>query len=636
MCALSVYLAFYLRLGVWVDPSGSSFAATMASIAIALPIFVSFGLYRAIFRYAGWSAMVTVARAAMLYAVPYFIIYTLVGVNGVPRTVGIIQPILLMLLVGSSRLMARAYLGEMYQLLWRAGDQPQVLIYGAGSAGRALASAIRSGTEMRVVGFVDDDPRLWRFTINGTPVFNAADLSSVVRRRKVTDILLAIPSATRARRAEIVAQLRELNLHVRTLPGLMDMARGAVSIKDLRDLEIEDLLGRKPVPPDQQLLRRNIADKVVLVTGAGGSIGRELCRQIAAAGPSRLLLVETSEFNLYSIHQELQGKAVALGMDGDGIVPLIGSVTDERRMTEVLSIWRPATIFHAAAYKHVPLVEQNVIEGIRNNTAGTALMARLAEAHGCRNFVLISTDKAVRPTSIMGASKRVGELVLQAMQARGSETIFCAVRFGNVLGSSGSVVPLFRTQIAAGGPLTITDAEMTRYFMTIPEAAQLVIQAGAMSRGGDVFLLDMGEPVKIMELARNIIELSGLRVRDHLRPDGDIEIRVVGLRPGEKLYEELLIGKESVRSEHPLIMRSHENFSRWEDLSARLGELQRALDAGEAIQAKAVVATIVPEYAPSSQVVDSVALAEAAALQTVKVSEVEPWTPARLATAPRV
>jgi FlaA1/EpsC-like NDP-sugar epimerase len=609
LCALSVYLAFYLRLGVWVDPRGAPFNPTMASIAIALPIFVSFGLYRAIFRYAGWSAILTVARAIALYAIPFCIIYTVVGLYGIPRTIGILQPILLFLLVGSSRLLARAYLGETYQMLWRANDVPRVLVYGAGSAGRALANALRSGPEMKLFGFIDDDSSLWKFTINGTPVFNPAELPSVVKRRGITDILLAIPSATRARRAEIVRELRALDLHVRTLPGVMDMARGAVSIKELRDIEIQDVLGRAPVPPDDALLSRNIEGKIVLVTGAGGSIGSELCRQIAAARPARLLLVDSSEYNLYAIHQDLLRPGAQLPLEKKAIVPLLGSVADEKRMSEVLATWQPETIFHAAAYKHVPLVEHNMLEGIRNNVFGTLRIATLAEQANCRNFVLISTDKAVRPTNIMGATKRVSELLLQALHDRGSATTFSAVRFGNVLGSSGSVVPLFRRQIAAGGPLTITHKEITRYFMTIPEAAQLVIQAGAMSRGGDIFLLDMGQPIKIIDLARNIIELSGLTVRDQDRPDGDIEIRVVGLRPGEKLYEELLIDDHAAESEHPRIMRSQESFSPWAPLCAQLDRLSQAIEAQDAIAAQIAIRAIVPEYQPNSPIVDWVTCA---------------------------
>lgn len=609
LCALSVYLAFYLRLGVWVDPRGAPFNPIMASIAIALPIFVSFGLYRAIFRYAGWNAILTIARAVALYSIPFFLIYTVIGIYGVPRTVGILQPILLFLVIASSRLLARAYLGEAYQSLWRSTEIPKVLIYGAGSAGRALASAIRSGGEMRLAGFVDDDPSLWKFTIDGIHVFKPADLAAVANNRGVTDILLAMPSASRARRAEIVARLRELNLHVRTLPGIMAMASGAVSIKDLRDLEIEDLLGREQVPPDERLLRRNIEGKVVLVSGAGGSIGSELCRQIATAKPAKLLLLEFSEYNLYAIHQELLRVVQPNTLDHSAIVPLLGSVTDERRVEEVLSIWQPQTIFHAAAYKHVPVVEHNAVDGVHNNVLGTLILAQTAQKHACSSFVLISTDKAVRPTNMMGASKRIAEMILQALQAAGSETTFSAVRFGNVLGSSGSVVPLFRGQIAAGGPITITHPNITRYFMTIPEASQLVLQAGAMADGGEVFVLDMGEPVRIMDLARNIVELSGLTVRDADRPDGEIEIKVIGLRPGEKLYEELLIGDDPLPTEHERILRSHEGLLPWGELVPLLEELRAAIAAGDALKVRRVCCLLVPEYVPNSPLVDWVSCA---------------------------
>lgn len=637
LCAVSVYVAFCLRLGEWVNPLTGPPHAILGSIAIALPIFVSFGLYRTIFRHAGWSAIATVAQAVGLYAIPYIFIYSIVGVLGVPRTIGIIQPMLLFLLVASSRLLARAYLGAAYQALWRNSEAAQVLVYGAGSAGRQLVGAIGLAREMRLVGFVDDDPDLWRATINGVPVFRPDELASVVQRRQVTDILLAIPSATRARRAEIVAQLRELNLHVRTLPGLMDMARGAVSINDLRDLEIEDLLGRSPVPPDQSLLQSKLKDKVVLVTGAGGSIGSELCRQIAAAGPAKLVLVEVCEYNLYAVHQDLLAIASTGGIDPDAITPMLGSVCDPRRMEEIIATWRPDTIFHAAAYKHVPLVEHNVVEGVRNNLFGTLTVAKLAEEYGCGSFVLISTDKAVRPTNVMGTSKRLSEMVLQAMYARGSDTSFSMVRFGNVLGSSGSVVPLFRSQLAAGGPITITHLEITRYFMTIPEAAQLVLHASAMAVGGEVFLLDMGEPVKIADLARNVIELSGLTVRGENRPDGDIEIRVVGLRPGEKLYEELLIGEDSEPTAHPRILRSHESFLPWDELTGHLDQLRRVLDEGDAAEARMLIQLLVPEYAPNSPLVDWVSSARgtatAAARPRKAASEAIVDSPDRIAAA---
>lgn len=604
LCAISVYLAFYLRLGVFVDPLIGPPHPTMGAIAIALPIFVSMGLYRAIFRHAGFGAVEAVARACALYALPYALIYSVVGVYGVPRTIGLIQPILLFLLVAASRLLVRAYLGEAYKALWNSGDLPRVLIYGAGRAGRQLAGAIRSSGEMRLAGFVDDDEDLWHSTINDTRVYAPDQLAQLVRKRAVTDVLLAIPSASRTRRAEIVELLKPLALHVRTLPAVVDLARGKVSVSDVKDLEIDDLLGRQPVAPDPALLARNITGKTVLVTGAGGSIGSELCRQIFQVNPRRLILLDNSEFNLYSVHKELTDFTGNSEESNETLIPLLGSVSDARRMDEVLELFAPDTVFHAAAFKHVPLVEHNALEGIANNVFGTLTIANLAVRHKVANFTLISTDKAVRPTNIMGATKRLAEMVLQALSQSESETSFSMVRFGNVLGSSGSVVPLFRDQIAAGGPITITHPEMTRYFMTIPEAAQLVVQAGAMAEGGDVFLLDMGEPVKIVDLARNMIELSGLALREDERSQEGIALQFVGLRPGEKLYEELLIGEKPLPTEHPRIMRSIEDFLPWEDLNSALTSLRQAMDEGDAFSAKEQIKLLVPEYQSSSPLVD--------------------------------
>jgi FlaA1/EpsC-like NDP-sugar epimerase len=611
ICIISVYVAFYLRLGFWTTIYAASHPM-IASIAIGLPIFVSFGLYRAIFRHAGWYAVLSVARAVALYSVPFFLIYTIVGIHGIPRTIGIIQPILLFLMIAASRLIAGVSLGDAYKALWNNGEIPRVLIYGAGAAGRQIASAIRAGTELRVAGFIDDDAALWRSTIDGMRVYSPAELPRVISRTGVTDILLAVPSASRARRTEIMHALRHLDLHVRTLPGLLDMARGSVSVSDLRDVEIEDLLGRPPVPPNEDLLQKNIREKVVLVTGAGGSIGSELCRQIAAARPALLLLLEASEYNLYSIHQELTRQYAASDLDPITVIPLLGSVCDAMRVREIMAAWEPDTIFHAAAYKHVPLVENNVLEGIRNNVLGTRIMASLAKEYGVASFVLISTDKAVRPTNVMGTTKRLAELVLQSMQDDAQRTCFSMVRFGNVLGSSGSVVPLFRNQIARGGPITLTHPDITRYFMTIPEAAQLVLQAGAMAKGGDVFVLDMGEPVRIIDLARNIIELSGLSVRDERKPDGDIEIRIVGIRPGEKLYEELLIGGDPAPTDHPRIMRSHEAYLPWPHLSRLLKELENAIERRDVAGAADLIGRIVPEYSPSTDLVDLVTDAKSA------------------------
>ena len=610
LCVLSVWTAFYLRLGEWPPLTAEPSYPILVSIVLALPIFVSFGLYRAIFRYADRESAVTVARAVALYSVPFACIYTLLGIDGVPRTVGLIQPILLLVMVGGSRALGRLLLHDSYLTRWRMIDRPRVLIYGAGSAGRQLASAILASGEMRLIGFIDDDPSLRRATMSGVAIHGPGDLAGLVTRHDVTDLLLAIPSATRARRGEIMHQLHELNLKVRTVPSFVELARGNLTVSDLRELEIEDLLGRPAVPPDEQLLRRNIEGEVVLVTGAGGSIGSELCRQILQARPSTLLLFDSSEFNLYALHQELIAAAPDAGLMPDVIVPLLGSIRDERRIGEVMGTWRPHTVFHAAAYKHVPLVEYNIVDGVQNNVLGTWNLAQAARQHGVANFLLVSTDKAVRPTNVMGATKRVAEMILQALQEAGSSTCFSMVRFGNVLGSSGSVVPLFRRQLAQGGPLTVTHEDITRYFMTIPEAAQLVLQAGAMACGGDVFVLDMGEPVRVIDLARNIIELSGLTVKDAANPHGDIEIRIAGLRPGEKLYEELLIAGQPTPTAHPRILRSNERFHDFTTLSEFMKNLSRLLEQGDAAAVRDELKRVVDEYAPNSPLADHVALAK--------------------------
>jgi FlaA1/EpsC-like NDP-sugar epimerase len=452
------------------------------------------------------------------------------------------------------------------------------------------------------VGFLDDDVRLQGQVLNGLAIYNPEDLDSLVPTLGVTTVLLAMPSLSRRRRNEIIGRMGQAHVSVRTLPSLSDIAQGRVSVSDLRDLDVDDLLGRDAVAPDQDLLARDISGHTVLVTGAGGSIGSELCRQILEAGPSKLLLVEQSEFALYAIEQELQqklgaGKPVAL-------IPLLASVQDEQRMRSIMQTWRPKTVYHAAAYKHVPLVEHNPAEGVRNNVFGTLCTVRAAMAAGVTHFVLVSTDKAVRPTNIMGASKRLAEMTLQALAADSEATQFSMVRFGNVLGSSGSVVPKFREQIRQGGPITLTHPDIVRYFMTIPEAAQLVIQAGAMARGGDVFVLDMGEPVRIMDLARRMVELSGLSVRDEQDPDGDIEVQITGLRPGEKLYEELLIGDNPEPTSHPRVMRARDQFLAWSQLQPVLSRLEALLDANDVSAIRETLQSLPLAYVPSDEVVD--------------------------------
>jgi len=614
LCVLTVWLSYYLRLGDFVALSGGALWAVAASIGIALPIFMVSGLYRAIFRYSGWPALLAVARAVGIYGLLYASVFTAIGVVGVPRTIGIIQPILLLLFVGASRALARVWLGDQYLSILKHASRPKVLIYGAGTTGRQLVGAMNNSHEMQVVGFLDDDDRLHGHVLNGKPIYNPADLDNLATTLNISDVLLAMPSLSRRRRNEILGQIRVSKVAVRTLPSVTDLAQGKVSISDLRELDIDDLLGREPVMPNHILLAMNVRSKVVMVTGAGGSIGSELCRQILSVGPSKLLLIEQSEFALYGIHQELEEK-----LSGRDIVlvPLLASVQDNERMHEIMSTWHPDTVYHAAAYKHVPLVEHNPAEGIKNNVLGTLKTAQAAAENGVSDFVLISTDKAVRPTNIMGASKRLAEMALQALAASTAGTKFSMVRFGNVLGSSGSVVPKFRQQIRDGGPITLTHPEITRYFMTIPEASQLVIQAGAMAKGGDVFVLDMGQAVKIMDLARRMIELSGLTVKDEQNPDGDIEIEISGLRPGEKLYEELLIGDNPKPTAHSRIMKAHEEFIPWAELEGQLRSLEMALNVNDVGVIRLMMEKLVSGYTPSDEIVDWVYLQQEAEAQAL-------------------
>ncbi len=574
---LATWLAFSLRLDSPNWPDEVQLRVYVLAPLLAIPVFIRLGLYRAIFRYTGQAALLTTAKAVAIYGLLLLGVLLWGHWDNVPRSLGVLQPLIFLLLVGGSRALARFWLAGWGRA--QAG-QGRVLIYGAGLAGAQTAAALAMSGQYSLLGFVDDDPAKIGRSINGVLVHAGADVSTLVSRLAATDILLALPSATRERRNRIIENLRPLPVHIRTLPGMADLTSGRVTVQDFRELDIEDLLGRDPVPPDADLMARDLAQKTVLVTGAGGSIGGELCRQILRQGPRQLLLLDHSEFALYSMHQELEALCRSTGL-ATQLLPLLGSVNHEVRLLEICRQYQPHTIYHAAAYKHLPMVESNPAEGIRNNVFGTLNMARVARDCGVARFVLVSTDKAVRPTNIMGASKRMAELVLQAMAAEAGPTCFSMVRFGNVLGSSGSVVPLFRRQLAAGGPLTVTHADVTRYFMTIPEAAQLVLQAGAMAGGGEVFVLDMGEPVRILDLARRMVELSGLAVRGPDHPQGDIEIAITGLRPGEKLYEELLIGVNPTPTGHPRIMKAHEDCLPWPELQLQLARLQRAADTGD-------------------------------------------------------
>ncbi len=602
LCALTIWIAYYLRLGYFVSLAGRPSVAVGLSIILALPAFYAVGLYRMAFRRGGVDMIPAAALACAGYGLCYVIIISAYAFDNIPRTIGIVQPILLFLAVCGVRLAVGYVLGGQMQRRLDMKPRHRVLIYGAGSSGRQLAAAISDSRESNVIGFIDDDRSMSGTRINGARVYGSQNLAALVERERIDDILLALPSASRQRRNEIIQSLRGLPVSVRTLPGLMDLAHGRVEAGDLRELTIEDLLSREPVEPEMGMVRGKIAGRTILVTGAGGSIGSELCRQILAADPALIILLEQNEFALYAIHRNLTD------VSETAVVPLLGSVTDEFRVAQIMEAWKPDIVFHAAAYKHVPLVEHNSLEGLRNNVIGTRRVAELAVKFGVGDFVLVSTDKAVRPTNIMGATKRLAELILQGLAAEDTGTRFSMVRFGNVLGSSGSVVPLFREQIGHGGPVTITHRDITRYFMTIPEAAQLVVQASAMAVGGEVFVLDMGEPVRIVDLARNMIELCGLTVRSEVNPDGDIEIVTIGMRPGEKLYEELLIGNNPQLTAHPRIMMASEHHIPWPILKPQLQELEALIDIGAVKGARAVLCRLVKEFTPSSEIVDLVHL----------------------------
>lgn len=616
LCILTVWIAYYLRLSEWMPLYGAPGLSVIGSIALALPVFSLVGVYRPVFRHAENAGFKQILFASLIYALAYMAVFTAWSVPGIPRTIGVIQPVLLFVFMVAARLGAHYLLHEMLdhgQMLDRGEGPrtlPRVLIYGAGVSGRQLAAAIHSRREMKVAGFLDDARELQGASVNGIRIYSPDQVLALTNKLAIDEVLLAIPSATQQRRNEILAVLRALRVRVRTLPDIIELALSDLPNRSITNLDINDLLGRDIVQSDAGLMSRHIAGQTILVTGAGGSIGSELCRQILATQPEKLLLLDNNEFALYSIHRELE-RTLALNRDKGAplvttLFPLLGSVRDERRVDEIITCWRPSLVYHAAAYKHVPLVEHNPIQGVENNVFGTLTVAQACVRHRVPHFVLVSTDKAVRPTNIMGATKRLAEMVLQALAQDSYETCLCMVRFGNVLGSSGSVVPLFRQQILAGGPVTITDDRITRFFMTIPEAAQLVIQAGAMASGGEVFVLDMGEPVRIVDLARNMIELSGLTVREESNPFGDIELHVVGLRPGEKLYEELLIEDAPIVTEHPRIRKAVEGFLPPDELRLQLDRLETALTQGRADLVRQVLCETVREFSPNVGIVDYV------------------------------
>ena len=602
-CALlATWLAFSLRLDEFHGFIPEQKSAYVAAVLLVAPVFIQFGVYRTVLRFTGAHTLALMGKAVVIYGLLYFVIIFMVASPYIYRSIGIVQPVLLFLLMACARMVASFGFGFR---AYGKGGRPvlgTLLIYGAGHSGMQIASALRQSGQYFLAGYVDDSPQYQGSSINGLMVYGPHEIKRLIDTHGVSDILLAMPSIGRSRRNQILTDLRSHQVHVRSLPDLVDLAQGLVSVLDIKELAPDDLLGREPVTPDQELLEKNILGKVVLVSGAGGSIGSELCRQILQVNPSKLLLLDHSEYSLYRIEAELSTHLGSQSSIKTELIPLLGSVRDAGRLEHVFKRWQIDTVYHAAAYKHVPLVEHNPAEGLQNNVLGTLNLAQIAKDHGVSHFVLISTDKAVRPTNVMGATKRFAELVLQALAdlQDGSKTCFSMVRFGNVLDSSGSVVPLFRDQIKAGGPVTLTHPEVTRYFMTIPEAAQLVIQAGAMANGGEVFVLDMGEPVKIYDLAHRMIELSGLTVRDPETGVGDIEIVISGLRPGEKLYEELLIGENPIPTPHPRIMMAREDFLTWPEITPELALLQLKLGESDFEGLINQLKRIVQGYQPTS------------------------------------
>ncbi|MDR6714147.1 FlaA1/EpsC-like NDP-sugar epimerase [Pseudomonas hunanensis] len=625
----ALWLAFLVRLGIddLANPVLDHTWLFACAPLVAIPLFIRFGLYRAVMRYFGNDALIAIIKAVTLSAVllGFIIFWSGNHHNVVPRSIMFNYWWLSLIMVGGLRLAMRQYfLGDWFATAVqhvpfanRDDGLPRVAIYGAGSAGNQLVAALRMGKAMRPVAFIDDDTSIADRVIAGLQVYPPEQLQRMIEDTGAEEILLAIPSVSRPRRREILNLLEGYPLHVRSVPGFMDLASGRVKVDDIQEVDIADLLGRDTVPAQNDLLERCIVGQVVMVTGAGGSIGSELCRQILGQAPRTLLLFEHSEFNLYSIASELEQR-IARESLGVQLIPILGSVRDQARMLDVMCAWKVDTVYHAAAYKHVPMVEHNIAEGVSNNVFGTLRTAQAALRAGVANFVLISTDKAVRPTNVMGSTKRLAEMTLQALSrevapvlfgdvgnvSQVNKTRFTMVRFGNVLGSSGSVIPLFHKQIKAGGPLTVTHPKITRYFMTIPEAAQLVIQAGSMGKGGDVFVLDMGEPVKIVELAEKMIHLSGFSIRSERNPQGEIAVEFTGLRPGEKLYEELLIGENVLATRHPMIMSANEDYLSWDVLKQRLEHLQSAVASDEFLLVRQLLRELVIGYSPEGEIVD--------------------------------
>ena len=606
MMMAALWAAHVLRLEMLLPPRLLGYAWIAFAIPlISIPAIRLMGTYRTVVRFMGGRAMLALARAAAAATLVYVLLVTFAEVERVPRSTYVLFFLLTFLAMYGLRMTARAWLPRVDE--GASGDvRRRAVVYGAGTAGIQLHGLLEQGDGFHVVAFLDDDSGKQGTEIFGVPVHPPERLEVLVAREGVTQVLLALPSTSRARRLEIIEALENFQVRVRTVPALPEIVSGVASVDHLQEVEVDDLLGRDPVPPDVELLDARVAGLKVLVTGAAGSIGSELCRQALLREPVELVLYEQSEYGLYRLERELTALATTQGL-ATRVEPVLGDVTDRGHLERLLRARGIDSVFHAAAYKHVPMVEANPAEGVRNNVFGTLSAARAAVAAEVAAFVLVSTDKAVRPTNVMGASKRVAELVLQGLSEEPSRTCLAMVRFGNVLDSSGSVVPLFREQIRIGGPVTVTDPEIIRYFMTIREAAQLVLQASALAAGGEVFVLDMGEPVRILDLARRMIRLAGHSIRDAMHPDGDIEIRITGLRPGEKLFEELLIGGDVLPSPHAKIMRAREACLEWPVLEKRLEVLAEACDADDASAVRRILTELVDGYEGRAPVAEGLA-----------------------------
>ena len=609
LCFFTVWFSFYLRLDKFLEIKNEVVWAALISVAIAIPLFFIFKLYKTVFRYSGLEIVSSILPAFLVYAIIYFSIITLYGIDGVSRTIGIIQPFIFFLIFIATRLLISYLLVVFPEDNKKFKNVTKALIYGAGNSGSQLVTALNKSSEIKVVGFLDDDNQLNGRFLNGIKIFSTTDIKNLVKSKGVTHILLATPSANRDERKNIINKINQskTNVLIKTLPSVLDIVEGKVTISDIRDLYIDDILGREQVEPHTSLLIKNIKNKIVLVTGAGGSIGQEICRQIIQNGPQTIILLDNNEFSLYLVLAEIETIKKNLNLEKISIISLLGSVQDESFLSELMNNYKPNTVYHAAAYKHVPLVEKNIIEGIKNNVFGTITVLECAIRNKVSDFVLVSTDKAVRPTNIMGASKRLAELCAQGIRdnSKNIETQVSIVRFGNVLGSSGSVIPKFKKQIKNGGPITLTHPEVTRYFMTIPEAAQLVIQAGAMSKGNDLFVLDMGKPIKIVDLIAQVVKLSGLTIKDIDNPSGDIEVLITGLRSGEKLFEELLLGEKLEQTSHSKILKAQDPFFSWDIIKADIEELKNLTKQDQIDEVIKILKKLVTGFKPSNQVLEN-------------------------------